>query len=363
MKRRVLSTLTLLPLALAGCGRHEEPKAVKAITGPTRDVVTATVVRTGGAGEVAVPGTVQARQRASLSARFPASVIELPYQEGQAVPGGAVVVRLDDSAQKAALAAAEAGLVAAEADFARTKTLLDKNAATPRELEEQTARVAGVRAQVAGARDNLRYAVLRAPFGGRVAVRRTNVGDVVNPGMPLIEIEGQGGLEVRATVESNMAATLRPGSRVRALVDGQDEPLDATVSTLAPSGDATTHRFELKANLPSAPGLRAGLFARLLFVGLATESRLTVPTTAVFERGGLTGLFVVREGKAALRWVAVGARRDDTVEIRAGVESGERVVTAPAGLVDGSPVREANAASTAPVAEEARGAQAHPSEK
>jgi hypothetical protein len=60
----------------------------------------------------------------------------------------------------------------------------------------------------------------------------------------------------------------------------------------------------------------------------------------VFERGGLTGIFVVRDGKARLRWVASGARDGDGVEIRAGVEPGERVVLEPADLVDGAPVRE-----------------------
>jgi multidrug efflux pump subunit AcrA (membrane-fusion protein) len=127
-------------------------------------------------------------------------------------------------------------------------------------------------------------------------------------------------------------------------VDGQDAPLTATVTTVAPSGDPTTHRFEVKADLPAAASLRAGLFARLLVPGLAAEPRLHVPAAALFERGGLTGLFVVTDGRARLRWVAAGAREGDTVEIRAGVEAGERVVLDPSGLVDGSPVAEQRAA-------------------
>ena len=54
-----------------------------------------------------------------------------------------------------------------------------------------------------------------------------------------------------------------------------------------------------------------------------------MPATALFERGGLTGLFVVRDGKARLRWVAAGARDGGAVEVRAGVEAGERVVLGP----------------------------------
>jgi RND family efflux transporter MFP subunit len=337
---RAGTILTILGVGLAACGGHEKPKAAEPPAGPARDVKTAEVVRAGGAGEVAVPGAVQARKRAALSARMPASVTELPYQEGQWVQAGAVVVRLDDAALRAAVAAAEAGLSAVDSDLARTKALLEKGAATPRELEQATAAASGARAQLAGAKDNLSHAALRAPFAGRVASRRVNLGDVVSPGMPLIEIEGQGGLELRATVESGIAATLRPGSKVKAIVDGQPGPLTATVTAIAPSGDPTTHRFELKADLPEASGLRAGLFARLLVPGVAADPRITVPAAALFERGGLTGLFVVSDGKARLRWVAAGARDGDTVEVRAGVEPGERVVLDPAGLADGTPVRE-----------------------
>lgn len=345
MRLRTGTFLTILGLGLAACGGHEKPSTTEAAAGPAKSVKTAEVVRTGGAGEIAVPATVRARQRAALSARMPASVTELPYQEGQRVEAGAVVVRLDDAALRAAVAATEAVLSAAEADLVRTTALLEKGAATPRELEQMTAAASRARAALTGAKDNLSHAALRAPFAGRVASRPVNLGDVVNPGMPLIEIEGEGGLELRATVESEIAATLRPGSKLRALVDGQAAPLAASVTAVAPSGDPTTHRFELKAELEAASGLRAGLFARLLVPGVVADPRIQVPAAALFERGGLTGLFVVSDGRARLRWVASGARDGDSVEIRAGVEPGERVVLEPAGLTDGAPVVEQRAAS------------------
>jgi RND family efflux transporter MFP subunit len=341
MSRRALEILTILGLGLAACSGHEPPKAEEPPVGPATEVRTAEALRSEGTSDVAVPGTVHARERAALSARLPASVTELPYREGQWVKAGAVVVRLDDAALRAAVVAAEAGVRAAEADLERTQTLLERGAATARELEQVTAAASGARAQLTGAKDNLSYAVLRAPFPGRIAARRVNVGDVVNPGMPLVEIEGEGGLELRAAVASEIAALLRPGAEVTAHVDGQERPLTATVTAVAPSGDPTTHRFEVKADLASAPGLRSGLFARLVVPGVAAEARITVPAAAVFERGGLTGVFVVSESRARLRWVAAGARDGDRVEIRAGLEPGERVVLEPAGLADGTRVREA----------------------
>jgi len=345
--RGSIRTLTVAALGAAACGRHEARPAAEAPAGPARHVTTAEVVRTGGAGEVAVPGTVQARRRAALSARMPASVVELPYHEGQWVKAGAVVVRLDGAALQAAVAAAEAAVRASQSDLERTKSLLEKGAATPRELEQVTAAASGAQAQLTAAKDGLSYSALRAPFDGRVAARRVNLGDVANPGMPLIEIEGEGGLELRATVESAVAATLKPGAKLRAQVDGQAAPLAATVTAIAPAGDPTTHRFEVKADLPAAPSLRAGLFARLMVPGVEADPRLTIPVGAAFERGGLTGVFVVADGRARLRWIAAGAREGSAVEVRAGLEAGEHVVLDPADLADGAPVR----AAAAPAAE------------
>ena len=341
--RGSIPTLMLAALGVTACGRHEAPKPSRAASAPGREVRTAEVVRSAGSGEVAVPALVQARRRAALSARMPASVVELPYQEGQWVKAGQVVVRLDDAALRAGVAAAEAGSKAAQADLDRTRSLLGKGAATPRELEQMTAAASTAEAQLTAARDGLSHAALRAPFAGRVATRRVNLGDVVSPGAPLVEIEGEVGLELQATVESAVAATLRPGAKLQAQVDGQAAPLTATVSAVAPAGDPTTHRFGLKADLPSAPGLRAGLFARLLVPGGAGEPTLIVPAAAVFERGGLTGVFVAADGKARLRWVAPGARAGDRLELRAGVEAGERVVLDPGDLADDAPVRVAGA--------------------
>lgn len=339
IKLSSLFSIPLLALAFPACG-HEPPRAAgPKQAGPPHAVRTAEATRVAG-GEVTVPATVRPRLEAALAARIPASVAALPFREGQRVEKGAVVVRLDDAALRAAVTAAEAVLKAAQADLERIEGLLAKGAATPRERDEAAARAAGARAALEGARDNLSYAVLRAPFSGRVASRPVDVGDVVNPGATLISIEADQGLEVRATVDSALVSQLHPGLVLKALVDGRNEPLAAKVRSVAPSGDPTTHRFEVRADLPPTAGLKAGLFARLVVQAPAAEPRILVPAESVFERGGLTGVFVVETDTARLRWVAAGATAQGRTEIRAGLEPGEHVVLDPAGLSDGSPVRE-----------------------
>lgn len=307
---------------------------------PARTVRTAEVARSGET-EALVPGVVQARQRASLAARVSASVVELPSREGESVGAGAIVARLEDGALRSAVAAADASVAAAEADFARIDALVGKGAATSRERDEAAARAAASRAALQAARDNLSYAVLRAPFAGVVSARPVHVGDVVSPGTPVVEIEGRSGFEVRATLEPDLAATTTTGAAIQVHVDGQPTSLTATVKALSPAGDPATHRFEIRADLPQADGMRSGTFARLVVPRSSSEPTLSVIKSATFERGGLTGVFVVREGRAFLRWVALGADRDGALEVRAGLTAGERVVVEPAGLADGDPVQEA----------------------
>ena len=338
MKKRFLLMIPALA-ALAACGGEKARPA--ASTPPQRPPlpVSTAVVESTGAGEVTVPAVVAARQSATLAARLPAAVRELPKREGETVAAGEVVARLDDAALRAQVAAAEAGRQVAEVDLARMQGLAQRGAATPREVEEATARAAAARAQSSAAREGLAYAVLRSPFAGVIAARKVEVGDVVSPGQPLVIVEGRGGLELRASLTAEESRGLKPGSGIEARVDGIPNPLRARVTALSPAGDPATHRFELKADLPATEGLRSGLFARLALPGgTGGEGAITVPAAAVFPRGGLTGVFVADGTTARLRWIAVGAPTGDRVEVRSGLEAGERVVLDPAALTDGDPI-------------------------
>ncbi|HET8648068.1 MAG TPA: efflux RND transporter periplasmic adaptor subunit [Vicinamibacteria bacterium] len=331
--------IILAVAAGVGCGTAEPPRTAPSAP-PPRAVRTVAAHAQAGAGGSA-PATVVARSHAVLAARFAGTVTALPLREGDAFAAGAVLVRLDARAPAAAQAAAEADLAVAETDRARMESLRAKGAATPREAEQAAARAGAARAAMMAAREAFAYAQLRAPFPGRVATRPVNVGDVVSPGTPLLEIEGADGFELRASLGAGEAAPFRPGTRIRAAVDGMETPVEGRVRSLSAAGDPLTHRFELRADLALTSGLRSGLFARLMLPAAAGDGRLTVPSSAVFARGGLSGVYVIADGRARLRWIAAGAASEGQTEVRAGLAAGERVALEPAGLEDGTPAAEA----------------------
>jgi membrane fusion protein, multidrug efflux system len=164
-------------------------------------------------------------------------------------------------------------------------------------------------------------------------------GDLVMPGQRLLVLEGDDGYEAQLTVESAAALRLTRGEAVAVRVDGFASPMPGRVRSVAPAGDPQTHRFLARVDLPRDPRLRSGVFASAEVPGLSGGvSRLFIPAQAVFARGGLTGVYVVEGGHAELRWIAVGERQGEVLEVRAGLSAGEKVALSPEGLSDGAPV-------------------------
>ncbi|HYD42757.1 MAG TPA: efflux RND transporter periplasmic adaptor subunit [Anaeromyxobacter sp.] len=284
-----------------------------------------------------VPASVAAAVRATVSTRVAASVRGVHVREGERVASGQPVISLSDADLRGALRAAEAGRAAAAAHERRIRALLAEEAAAPAQLEVATAQRAQAEAALAAARANLAYAQLRAPFAGTVQARHVEPGDLVGPGQPLLVLEGDA-LELVASLSEAEADGLAVGARLPFEADGARG--SAVVTALTPGRDPVTHRRGLRARIEAPPaGLRSGAFARLqVRGGDGGEERAWVPSTALVERGDLTGVFVAAAGRAELRWISVGEAAGDGVWVRAGLRPGETVVDAPGALRDGTPV-------------------------
>jgi len=307
------------------------------VQGPGDRPVSVRLARTEGPGGGAwVAARLAAAHHATISTRISATVVEVLVEEGSKVAQDQLLVRLSDADVRGQLDAAETALRSAAAYEKRIAELVASRAATPVELEQAQAQRAQAAAAVAGAKATLGYTQLRAPFGGTVQARRVTAGDLVGPGQPIVELEG-GALEVQANLSEVEAQGLRIGQRARfATTDSQGE---AEITALTPGGDALTHRRSLRARvLGTGKDLRSGTFARLEIPGAAPSRAAWLPRSALVERGDLTGVFVAQDGKAHLRWVALGEPVGDRVPVRAGLEPGEAVIDAPGALRDGQRV-------------------------
>jgi membrane fusion protein (multidrug efflux system) len=325
--RSLLSAVALataLPLPTPA-GAASPPARVRAVATPA------------GAGGALVPASVVAVRRATLSTRVAASVTAVAVREGDRVRAGDLLVSLSDGDVRGALAAAEAALSAAAAHERRIRDLVAQRAATASELEQASAQRAQSEAAVAGAQATLGYTQLRAPFSGTVQARRVEPGDLVGPGQPILEVEGDA-LELVASLAEGEARGIAAGAVLP--FEAGSARGDAVVTALAPGGDALSHRRALRAQVRRVEGeLRSGAFARLRLPAAAgTASEAWVPRSALVLRGDLTGVFVASGGRAELRWLSLGEPVGEVVAVRAGLRAGEVVIDAPGALRDGDAV-------------------------
>jgi RND family efflux transporter MFP subunit len=329
-------TLLILPLTsiLAGlaCGRHESTMAPALPTAKVRIVSGSSTADTDW-----IAATLTATRKATLSTRMAASVKKVHANEGQQVPSGALLVSLADDDLQAGLKAAEASLAASEAHHRRIDALSKIGASTPSELEMAATQLAQAKAALAGIHANLSYTQIRAPFAGVVQSRMVNEGAFVGPGQPLVEMEGQGALELEGSLTEQEAKGLKIGSKVPFEADAKTG--FAEITALSSGGDPVSHRGTLRARiLGNTSTYRSGTFARLHVPGAGNKPGLSVPQSALVVRGELTGVFVAREGKAELRWLSLGEAQGGTVRVRAGLMPGETIIDQPGSLVDGQPI-------------------------
>ena len=332
-KKLFLPTLAALGLSLA-CGRHE-PAEVPAL--PTAKVHLAAGGQGAGSGWVAA--TLTATQHAVVSTRLAANVSRIHVNEGQHVAAGALLVSLADEDLQAGLKAAQAAQDAAQAHHRRIEALLKQGAAIPAEMDQAATQLAQAQAGVAQVKANLGYTQIRAPFAGVVQSRLVSEGTFAGPGTPLVELEGQGALELDGAVSESEAKGLKIGMSLPFVAGSQAGT--AVITALATGGDPVSHRGTLRARIQKGgENLRTGTFARLRLPGASAQADpdTFVPRSALVLRGELSGVFVARDGRAELRWLSLGEAQGDRLPVRAGLKPGEAVIDQPGSLLDGQPI-------------------------
>ena len=325
---------------LAGCGEKAENKQA-AIPGATIKAHVVTVQKAVLPIVATTPASVVAEQQVQIASRLMGFIREINVQEGQTVVAGQRLFTVDPTdiqgqmnMARAGLAQSEAALADAKSDYERFGTLY-KEEAIPKmqwdkiRLQYQVSQqqTAAARAAFDTASAQMKYATVQAPFAGVITQKMANAGDLAAPGRPVLMLENPASLQVQTGVAREVFPLLKLGAAVSIQVDGQANDLVGKVARLVPAADPVTHSYLVKIDLPQGHGLRSGNFVRVAFP-LGSREGIRVPASALLERAGITGVFVVdAQGIARYRMVRAGAATAGNVEIQAGLNPGERVVT------------------------------------
>lgn len=294
----------------------------------------------------------------SIGVRVAGRIDRYFVEEGQSVRDGDPLVQLDDRDYQAGVERADAALALARADLGLTDAELRRGERLGRErivsVQEldvlrnrravAEARVRQAEAELAQARVNLEYTLLRSPTDGVVLAKLKEVGEIAVPG----GFAGSGDLirlanltDIRAEVDVNEADLARVHIGQDAVVTPDaypDRTYAARVVKLYPQVDRQKGTLKVEVQVIAADEhLLPDMSARVTFLGgevgepsgAADGGAVLVPRAALRrDQQGNTIVWVVRSGRAAAVVVEAAGESAGMSRITAGLEGGESVVVA-----------------------------------
>lgn len=292
-----------------------------------------------------VEGVVEAVRQSTVSAQISGRVKEVNFDVGDTVKKGQIILRIDERETEQALVGSQAqvmqslaALTQAKANYERSVQLFEQKYISQSALDKAKADYDMAQAQAAASEAGESqsalargYAAVVAPFGGVVASRMVEMGEMVTVGKPLMVGFDPTQMRVIVNVPQYKLAEIGSRPKVNIELTSLKRWVPAASVTVQPSADSRTHSTQVRVTIPpNERGVYPGMFVRAHFV-IGKASKLLVPASAVVRRGEVVAVYVVDDlGVPRLRQVRVGdASGANEIEVLVGLKPGEMVALDP----------------------------------
>jgi len=334
-------------------------------------------------------GYVTARRAATVSAQITGTLTAVLIEEGDHVEDGQVLARLDDTAQRAQVAQAQAQLHAAQAtlvqwqsqldqakrDWKRADDMVGRKLVSQQAVEQAHTQVDTLGAQLAtqrkmielgeasvsAAQVQLGYCTVHAPFTGVVIAKAAQVGEIVSPlsagggftRTGVGTIVDMDSLEIEVDVTESYINRVQPKQPAQAILDAYpDWKIPAHVIAIIPTADRGKATVKVRVAIEQKdPRILPDMGVRVSFLEEAKKADapapkgVLVPASAIVQRESKSVVFAIDNDRVRLKAVTPGQTYNDQRLVE-GIAAGTNVVKQPpAELADGTKVEIKSAAN------------------
>jgi len=290
-------------------------------------------------------GHLHANAMVVVKSEISGRIAELLFTEGGSVKKGDLIIRFEDAEHKAAVQIAEGELEHAKSSFERISKLHEQKAASSKQLDEENARLKMAEGKLLQAKANLEKANIKAPFDGNIGIINISPGAFVQAATELVTIVDNKSVKVTFKVPEKNIHDVGAGQVVEVKVSAfKEQVFTGTIEAVDAKVEQESHSIQVKGIIPNPDNLlRDGLFANVSLIVGEKGNSMTVDESSVDRIGEIEYVWVVERGRAEKRRVLTGARENGQVEIVAGLQPGQIVVTSgQIKLSDGAKVKISN---------------------
>ncbi|MCL4540511.1 MAG: efflux RND transporter periplasmic adaptor subunit [Bacteroidetes bacterium] len=274
-------------------------------------------------------GTINADNDVRVISEASGKVTKVLARVGDYEPAGAVLLRLDDKLQSAALELAKVNLDKATKDYTRYRQLYSEHSVTDAQLESAQLAYESANDQFVIAHRQYDNTRITSPISGIVTSRTVDIGTYVDPGMAVAEVVDISKLKVTVNVGERDVMDFKIGDRVAVTTDVYPGvQFTGRIKTISSKGDAD-HTYPMEVEFPNSSlhPLKAGMFANVHFNVKPAGELLVIPRQSLVGSIEKPQVFVVKDGVARLTNIVVGTTYNNYLQVLKGLNDGETVVT------------------------------------
>lgn len=281
-------------------------------------------------------GTVEASEGIVITAEVAGKVKEIRFKSGEQVKKGTVILVQESGNEQAQLSAAEARLRLTKSNHERLGELRKRNTVSQSELDTAIQQMESAQGDVGDLQATLEKKLVRAPFDGRLGIRKVDLGEDLQVGGAIVSLQATNSVRVNFPVPQFWLVQMNRGLPVEVNVgDGSDATIKGQITAIGAEISSVTRNAIVQSYLANDKNQ--------LIPGMAVETKVTlsdpqevlaVPSTAVIYAPFGDTVFIIEKDKKAgtykarQQFVRLGKARGDFVEIVNGLKVGDVVASA-----------------------------------
>lgn len=281
--------------------------------------------------EVKSIGILKANAEVVIKAEISGKIQEVLFKEGAKVEKDQELIRFEDDLYKAGKEKFEAAYTLNKSEHERMKKLYDQKVGALKDYDKAVAQMNEAKAQLDEAEYQLSKTVIKAPFDGIIGIMKVTPGNIVQQHTDLVNLVDNSSVKVEFMVPAKHIENVAVGQSVEITVDSfGNRVFTGGVDAVDPVVDTKNHSILVRAVIPNPTGvLKHGLFANVTLVTGEKDGVVLVDEDAVFREGSIEFVWIVdKKGRTYRKRILTGARDVNGVEILAGLQEADIVVTA-----------------------------------
>lgn len=284
---------------------------------------------------VELPGDVATDENIIIYPEYSGILLNVLVDEGDRVSKGQVLARIDAGGLESQLAQLQAQATLAKTTFERQERLWKQNIGSEIQFLEAQTNYEAIQNSVKQLQSQLAKSVVRAPFSGIIDEVFSDQGEVVAPGQSrLFRLINLSDMYITTAVPESYLGKIQKGTEVMVRIGATGTSFKSEVRQVGNFINPNNRTFEIKVAVPdSAEQVKPNLIATVMLNDYTAEDAIIIPENVVQKNSAGESVAYVLQmendsiGVAQRRILEIGRSYEDSVEVVAGLEPGELLIT------------------------------------